>query len=522
MSAQPHKDIKLEKQFTRLLFPFTIENEAAGTGSETISFKSRFFSLDDEILKHKIGGKEKGKAVWKVKREKKDEQILPHVHEFFFPENRKDGSRYVLAYRLDKDARPDLFSHRFAIESKKISCTIAFKSVDLFLFRSGIGILALDLEVKGVPEKGSNGEWRSASVDDIRKINAELVRWHYGTYSFRKKVSGEDLPPDDHKNDKITMGALLEQFLAPFGKRKKDWEALTMNLLGFTYLFLSKKGEDGELEPLAYEEVADPFFGLRCFLDEKHRPAKQSLRLEDNPNIVQNYDNVFFGLSGSGWAIVVLDNGAEFLKNQFQTKVRDNYFLLFLLGLHRLLAVQRLEQRLAGIDMFREDKESARAFIVKVREYRDWVFDFTLHCSFNQVSNNDNYTRLHDLWSQVLGADRGELELRAIVEELDDYLERAERKKQEEARDKHDYLEREERKKQEEARDKQSALIYLLNFFAIPLVIGATFLELYENTKTDHLYALYALAVIASSYVITLIVWACIRYRRTRRGKQKS
>ena len=492
-------------RFTRLLLPFSIENGPCRT-SEFISFKDSFYQLGERILKYQcdVGRKKVARHVWKNRKEKRDKYILQHVHEFFFTQDQNQEPRYVLSFEINQQARPDLFSHTFDLETKKNHCTFAFNEIDLYLFRSGIGILVLDLGLRAVCDSETGAKRTEVTIEDLRNFNAEMVAWHYGTpYCLRKTKSDQDQSDDDGK----TMEDYMKELLQPIGEIEQDWKPMTQNFLGFTYLFLSRGDEraGGEED---YSKLDKAFYALYHFLDEKHQPSRRQLRLEGNPNIVQTYDNIFWGLSGAGWAAVVLDNGAEYLRHQFRTRVRKNYFLLFLLGLHRQLALQRLEQCLSKVEIAMSDERSPEAFTTEVRKYRDWAFDFTLHCSFLQVSPNDYYRDLHEAWTQILGTDHGERELRSIVEELDDYLEREERKQQETAR-----------KQQEEARNKQSVMINLLNFILIPLAISATVLSLYDSAKTT---PWLVLALIATSYAFTLLLRACFQRRRPPPGQGRN
>lgn len=444
--------------------------------------------------------------------------ILPYVSRFLFstPETSwKD--RYVFIYEQDsqtirrylpKGGRGFLVVSEASGDEKRTvyAYGLELEEVQLYLFRSGVGMLMLQIAMreplyKRVMEKGE-------MISEPEPLPLTLDQMVHFNHSVRTLEEGKNAPylyvptsqplkqaakqvwdfhegKDENSGRRLYVSDLINQLMAPIGQEGDAWEAFyERRLIGYTFALVSRQDTAGRPEPIPYEDLKYPLFWLRRCFDLKYRPNDSSLRLNDNPEVIQTFDNIYFGLSMEGGAVVAWDTGVDYIRNQLHSRVRDSYFLLFLLALHQRLAAIHLARGITETSYFRHSHRPVRGRVG--REFihlRLRLFEFIIRCWFAEVSNMVMYTTVYRGWQQVLQVESLLAEVKNEVEELDDYLQRVQM-------------------------DRQGRILALITlfFFPVTLITGGWGMNLIELTDpgisiTDVRFWLIS-AVFLSIYLI--------------------
>lgn len=471
MSAKT-EEIHLNHHFSRFVFPFMIEDR------EKEPFEKRFCKrLMSEMDDVKDGNKHN---CWQIRQDKKSPQILPHVHAFFYSKNEKPSDRYVFSYSARKKSWP-FISKFLDFEFRDFSSRIKVNQIDLYIFRSGVGALIFEMELLQVFEDGEEKVSRPPAMHDLEQFNCFISK-RSRSVELKKYDEGAN-GTDCEDGESLQLDELISSFLEePFGKRGEDWAPLGLDLIGFTYLFLQGKDCDGNTVPVDDQTISESLFTLRRFTDRKHKPTRSQLQLEDNYEIIQTYENIFFGLSSHGWAVIAWDNDAMFFKDkQFASALRKGYFLLFLLGLHHSMAVQRLERAFLTLGggstqkgFFRKRRGRAR-----VRELKDWTERYLGRSFFAHISPNQTYTEVFFKWSNLVNTENIQKKM-AFIGDLEKKLENAQAQ-------------------------YQSHLLFSLNILVIPLSMSYMAVNLYHKLVPEGENGILAAATALMAYTIVWI-----------------
>ncbi|MCP4546736.1 MAG: hypothetical protein GY835_09765 [bacterium] len=362
---------------------------------------------------------------WEQRGKKGQPAILPHVEAFLYPSPEVPvADRYVLSYRMTNDTRQRLLTNRqssFMLTQKEaITCfPVDFRAVELYLFRSNIAVLVVELRLCGLvrqQRRNGNVAWeRPVTVQDLIDFNSGWRRAREGRSRFTLKLREQDLE----------LEGLVSTLLESLGPADVVWQPFQEAPgLGFTYVLFSQPPYS-TVDGLEYAALKRPLFWLRRYLKTAHSPAPSDIELEGNVEVIQTYENIYCGLSRNGWAILVGDNGEPFLREQSLDHVRSGYFPLFLLVLHQQLAAVRFARLLADLGfLHRSDRPRRSAICHEIERARDWILDFTLRCSFGNVSTSQARANLYRSWQGILGVSQLLDEVKRKIEELDDYLHR--------------------------------------------------------------------------------------------------
>ncbi|MGI8783252.1 MAG: hypothetical protein ACR2L2_06335 [Acidobacteriota bacterium] len=416
--------------------------------------------------------KDQGRDLWEpFEVDGTPDNILPYVSEFIFP---KTGTpveeRYVLAYRLSKrflqreipDQGKTVLSGR--AEGVRWKFPVEFGEVHLFFFRSGIGILMFRVTLRngittiGETRSEHNVETqRPLGLDELIVFNwlfsrcRRQLRRHYEqvgepesrddggaiaddrNWERRATYFRSFWPKREPKEKLWHLDELTDGLLEPIvGRKEETWKAVDdTRLLGYTFALLERRNKQGELVAIPYSEIRQPLFWLRQYSNKSHLPASSDLRLRGNPEILQTYKNIYFGMSSEGSAVLAWHLGDPFIKNQLRDKIEHNYFIPFLIAVHQRLATMHLAELIGQSSYLRHsEKPTDRKLAAEIRRLRTRVFEFIICCWFADVSSSRVYTRVYQAWQRVFEAGALLEEVKNEVAELDDYLERVEMKGQ--------------------------------------------------------------------------------------------
>jgi hypothetical protein len=280
----------------------------------------------------------------------------------------------------------------------------------------------------------------------------------------------------------------------PFFKRR---------LLGFALAVVEPVTDDTGADPA--DGLARPLFWLRHGFNESYQPAPSDLAFEGNPEVVRTFENVVFGVAMEGGAALLVNTGAPFVRDQLPVRIRHRYFLLFVLALQQRFGAIFLAERIARIGPARGHAEGAvyeDALVARVTRLREEVFDFKTRGWFADVGTMRMYTEVYRRWKEVLLTDPLVEEIKSEVQELDDYLRRAQLRR-ERARERREQVAA---VRQDREAQRQSRALEILSYYLLPLTIVTSFGGINYEFIVTHGGWWWLAGAVAVGGVLTILV----------------
>ncbi|RMH95866.1 MAG: hypothetical protein D6681_12825, partial [Calditrichaeota bacterium] len=344
-----------------------------------------------------------------------------------------------------------------------------------------------------IPERKEGENIRKIAPESY-EIDREIHRRIHNR--LNRRVQGDSgaagQSPRERKLAPLPVNALVEFCLQPIGQQNTDWEALyEYRMMGYSYVQLRREDDRGEPAEVPYEDFREPFYWLRHYVAPEYLPTPDELRLEGNPTIYRSFRNIYFGFSPDGGATVVWESESRFIKEQFADRIRNEYFILFLLALHQQMLAHRISKQIHQVSnepKWRKGKT--------LRQLREQIFEFTVRCWFPQVSNNRAYNEVYHRWRTVLQVEALFTEVKREIEELDDYLERL-------------------------RQSVESQLLNFITWFFFPFVFlvgvwGMNFKEIVGQPPSilSHKVLFTSGVIIGGYYFLMLLLWAWHRWKQ--------
>lgn len=517
------KKFELIDHFTRFIYPISIYPDELNVKK----FSDYFIKIIKQFKKDDC---------WEILKEHQIQYLIPYVNEFLTTQENepiKYGSTFV--FQLKNNIRQQMFGNRnskfvFKIRSepklKKQTIVFPIKHIIpyLFLFRTGIAILVLDVEVdnkKFVHLYFNN----KTGTNEKSKITLEyLIQFNYHfkqillEAKLDKKLTNYLLLPKAADSAMVSRSYVVEDegdfndnliplpvndlinyllqnivkikssFLnIPFigyrteksDNNNKAWESLCdYRMIGYTFSLIKQEDESGNPIEVPYSEIKESFYWLYNLIVPDYLPSPNEMELKKNPYIYHSFKNIYFGFSLNGGAVLAWDSGVGFIKEQLKSRIRDAYFKLFFIAIHQQMLAHRFGNFIGKI---------AKGKKKKIRILRQLFFEFTIKCWFTMVSNNKMYNRVYQRWRHVLQVEPLFEEIRREVEEMDEYLER-------------------------ESINRGTRLLNFITIAFFPLVMlsgiwGMNFLEIIENpfSFTDSRVLIFSGIVMFCYYMLLFL-----------------
>lgn len=495
-----------DRHFVRFLLPFSLR--------ETVSpVRSGFWrrSAEPQDMLYQLVARLECAGQWQAQEKSSPEYILPHVEKFLFPEAAEpDESRYVFTYHLSNQALQQRVAAggrcEFIVQTGTEECCypMAFQEVHLYLFRSGVGILMFQVAMRpgirrtahaAASDKEPGGEDLPLDLEQLIQFNRAWRHMEHRGSSPYFRLRSRDHPaeyPTTAAQRRFTLNDLIDAFLAPIGEAGKAWEAFyERHLIGYAFALVSRQDHEGKPLPIPYDELKRPLFWLRRYFEPNYLPTEADLRLEDNPEVVQTFENIYFGVSLEGGVVLAWDSGNDFIRNQLHARVREGYFVLFLLALHQRLATIHLAYLIDQTSYHQHSHRPVQRSVARDIQYlRRRLFAFIIRCWFAEVSNMKMYAEVYRAWQRVFAVEALLGEVKNEVAELDDYLQRAQM-------------------------ERETRLINLLTWFFFPFLFVFAFWGM--NFKDwEHIPATHPRIWLPSAGVVGLYYLVMVWYRRRR------
>lgn len=247
-------------------------------------------------------------------------------------------------------------------------------------------------------------EWTPPYVDILRPFNLGLFTWRLLTASL-----GNQATTKRRGNTTSKTGISWR----PFHEHRY-----------LTYIFglIDSERMDG---PCNYDRFRRRLYYLRRSFNEKYQPTLEQLQDTDNPEVLRTFENIAFGFSTEGGAVLAWpgERNRLFITQQLPIRIRRNYFFLYVLALHQHYACMHLARRIGDLD-YEEGRVSSTKTIETARYLREKIFAFLVQSWFQDVSDRRIYNQVYHRWQRVLDTRRHFDEVKSQVGEVDDYLQR--------------------------------------------------------------------------------------------------
>lgn len=363
-------DIKIVRQFTKVLFPFCYERENPGQNGMLSEFLT-----------------EKGKPlrIWE-ETEITGTELRSGVHCML---GKQDCSASIAeCYRLNPNARRAVGLPVRQETGLKLSTRsggefpVRITEVYIYLFESGTGILDIEYEYGLENIKGCiNATYFLAETKNEKNTL---------THSFRTGASKEAL-----KEETLSFSILgLVKKLLAYAGNAEDFD--NENGLRFSsnkpmiYSYILLDGMP--------ENLGELMFNLRNNFREAYKmpPKEYSLNI---PAVLQSFSNSYWGFSANGAVNLSFLTGDKvtdaFFSTQFAEKLKSTYFFLYLNTVHQKYAMHRFFKDMGGLDEIVTDYGLMNDKLALAKFYQKKAAAFKFRSFFGVPTSVDHINRFY-------------------------------------------------------------------------------------------------------------------------------
>jgi len=433
--AKSNKKQTLPQHFVRLVLPLTfnaslLETLAKQITSATVArCRTEKEAIDNE-------------KIWEsFTRKETNAFFLPHIEEFL---KGIDPKSYLYRWRMAFQSRSFLFDfhqRRWTLTAsfgKNFKQEFTIQEVELYLFKSGVGFLILECEaykLKTMKEliqfnyyMRYAGSYSASIQFTQRKAGIKsLEQLSNKREGYLEKLNVSVIPTgitDLHqytvKNEQVEFtkqvkfSLLLKGILELIFENSKDFKQdfIGPNLQVYTYFRTGSLSEAERVQGL---------FHLRRVLKESFRPTKADIS-PNSPEIINTYDNIYFGISLEGSVILAEDDGHPFLED-FGHRIRQGYFIIYLLALHNRMALLNFRTSIEQIfppDL--TDFQLDKTLMNRIRQLRNQALSFYLKSYFVQITNCTAYESVYQLYHEIFFTKTLLHEIKEKTLELDEFI----------------------------------------------------------------------------------------------------
>lgn len=456
-----------EKSFARFVYPFVFEENQ---------------SLEAIVAHLKEAGWKPGKFP--------ESDLLPHVRDYL---NAREG-REATAYLLVRDslplAQPDqrtLATAGEATEPWQIQLPdrellFVLEGAQLAIFRGGVALLTLDAR----PESNVLADW----LDFV---------YHFRVFAGEAGTT-QDLSAPTLRRGNATLQdikPLIDALLEPIRIRAEEELFMRNLMLPFTALFV-----DGELSEADKRMV---LYRVRlCFSAwQELYPPESELRT-DHPCLMAYARDVWFTFAQQAAGFVAFNAPGTpegFFRKDLPERLRNRYFLLYLLTLHQKFMLMYLSDQVSESWLGGDESQQMATYT----RIRDKLLEFTARGYFAQVMQLEQHHRYYCRWRETL-------QLETLYQEVS-----------QEVREIHSHLQLRLDQRRVEQSERLNRVVLWLTGITVGFALPSLFVSfLGANVRTlerleDTLHELWWLmAILATAIVSALLVGVLLRKARER------
>lgn len=343
------------------------------------------------------------------------------------------GCRYRMAgeqgrdkYKLPPRPNQPIYLHR-----KEGTVQFYLDDVELLLFKTQVGFLVYQIHydsAQGIDNiiLGNYG-LKKFSLDDQRLgyiiTKSDPDAKDNGIYHKESKWEGLNLVETSlNILNELNVLTFFEQEIrrAPTKKLESDSieappAAQPAHALVYTAVVMDKSINQ---YPEWQDVIMKILFRLRRSFKESYKPAPFEYSIDGNPEVLQFFENSYWGISSEAVANLVYlvddETTNAFFSGNYFGNLKQSYYYLYILTLHQRYALLNLaiEAAKLPLDVHALASEERKERQEKLLETRDKMAFFVLRCVFRQVSNISHQNRLYESIRTALG-------IQSLMEEID-------------------------------------------------------------------------------------------------------
>lgn len=343
------------------------------------------------------------KIRWKAK-EFSPGGLFQHICRLISTENSDDsiGRRFV----LEQTGRsyyglPHQTTAAFTIRSKKNSIVFTIPQVEVLLFKSGIGFVVIELDYG-----------KQAQVDKIIEGNYFFKSCNRSDIEMSYlKSTGRDESTEVHLDsnqialnitEHLKVSCLFDGKNPMGGNMISSAHALAYSALVLDQSFMSSPDYENRLKQY--------LFWMRRSFKESYKPAPNEFDLYNNPDVLQFFQNSFWGISVEGLANIVYlvddEQSNKFFTGNYSGNLENTYFYIYIIALHERFALLKYIREAALIPYPVDEKDNLQEtqdINGQIYQLRKKIAYLILRSSFYQVSNISHHNKLFEQLRLSLG-----------------------------------------------------------------------------------------------------------------------
>lgn len=275
------------------------------------------------------------------------------------------------------------------------------KDIQIFIFETHIGFLVFKVDFMKTSMENESCSIVDAPLKEIIYGNYNLKKFvQYNSDIFYGEKNKEDSRTELIKLDLKNMaGSILGGLqIKTFFTHKSH----PMNAIVFTSIILKDKPKEEKIKEYLYE--------MRRSFKDSYKPADFELRIEENPEIYQSFENIYWGVALEGMVnvsfLVKDDKTNKFLETTLFGNIDGTYLLMYILELHKRYALLYFSIEASGlpqdIDEYIDINNSENENYKKLFQLKKNITLFKLRCVFNDLTNITHQIKLLDTIEQNL------------------------------------------------------------------------------------------------------------------------
>jgi hypothetical protein len=251
-------------------------------------------------------------------------------------------------------------------------------------------------------------------IEAINRISEKWINWE----CFKQSKMGDLYSHPFVENEFSTKGVSFEEIFnwvqGLVFQKKEDYD--NNQIANQTYLFTYL-----HTDPTDDLELKKELFSLRRAFKRSYIPSKEDI-LESSIEYVNTFNNIHFGVSLEGCCLWTIDTGEIFF-DQFENRVKDRYFIMYLIGLHNRVALLNFRDQLdSSFPHIERQFEISNIDLKKVRKLRNKILSFYMKFHFTALTNITHIEKINSVMNQIMSADILIQEIKGKTNELDEYL----------------------------------------------------------------------------------------------------
>lgn len=368
------------KQFTKVIFPFRYNRKETNLGEATVT---------------------DGKG--RVKRPfapfgPKSEMLRAGIDELLSPNG--GNTKIADCYELTQECRPSFglpsrevdpvkFKTRYADNPEY---TVTVEGVRLYLFESEVGFVELEFGYK------------SDKIEDYIECNYFIseIKSEKNVFEYERRIS-----KDQSEKRSFTLRRLVSDVIRHVGGvRETDGDKFPefKNCKGIIYSYILTKSEPENIEKLLF------LFG-RNFKGSYKVPEKLPVDrvTGEYKNVLQQFENSYWTATYNGAVNLSFCTGDEttdnFFRDNFYSKMRNNYFTLFLHALHQRFAVMKYIADMGELDFVGNDYVTMKRELNDAEKYYAEASNLKFRAFFKMPSTIEHVNEYYNLLIKTFNVD---------------------------------------------------------------------------------------------------------------------